>query len=432
MFANFVYLLMLALASPWILYRVIAHGRYRRGGRQKLWGLSPSDAERLRGDDRPCIWFHAVSVGEVNLLSSLVPEVQDALPQFRLLVSTSTDTGFDLAVDRFGADRVFFCPLDFSWAVKSTIRRLRPRMLVLTELELWPNLIRCSERLGVPVAVINGRLSATSARRYQQFGWFLKPTFHRIDWLGAQDETAARRFRDCGCSDVDVTGSLKFDGAPDNRDDPRVLALADWAGVAPWQRVWCVGSTQAGEEAMALAVFQDLAPEHPELRFILVPRHQQRFDEVAQLIEDSGLSLRRRSRSADAVSNAWDADTVILVDTIGELRQWWGVSQIATVGGSFGDRGGQNMLEPAGYGCAVSFGPNTKNFAAIAGGLLDVQGAVRVQDESELNQFVRRCLDDVPSADRLGINARRYVAQHQGATGRTVDAVKRLLQRQAG
>jgi 3-deoxy-D-manno-octulosonic-acid transferase len=220
-----------------------------------------------------------------------------------------------------------------------------------------------------------------------------------------------------------VTGSLKFDDAPRSRDQVKVQECAQWAGIDPWQRVWLVGSTQAGEETMALKIYQSLKSEYPELRLILVPRHQERFDEVASAIIVSNLKVRRRSRDEALGDQLWGQEQVVLIDTIGELRHWWGTAQIATVGGSFGKRGGQNMLEPAGYGCAVSFGPNTRNFQEIAEALIAGDGAVRVANAKELETFVRRCLSDIPAADALGQAARKVIDRHRGATAKTIQAI---------
>jgi 3-deoxy-D-manno-octulosonic-acid transferase len=424
MFANLLYAIALAAVSPMVIYRMLRHGRYRRGIRDKLLGLSSTSARRLRGGAR-CVWIHAVSVGEVNLLPRLVQRFEAAHPDCKVVLSTSTDSGYDLAVQRFGVERVFFCPLDFTWAVSRTLRNLAPEQLVLAELELWPNLIRLAGENGCRVAVVNGRLSDRSARRYQQFARLTRPTFARLDWVGCQDADTLKRFADCGTSpsNLQVTGSLKFDDAPQRGDDVSVQSRSQWAGVDPWHRVWVVGSTSPGEEKMALNIYNSLRVDHPELRLVLVPRHRERFDAVAELIRRSGLSAHRRSAGQSQHRRDWTADRVILVDTIGELRAWWGVGQIATVGGSFGSRGGQNMLEPAGYGNAVSFGPDTRNFKDIAGRLIEGGGAVRVKDEAELQQFVHRCLTDIPAANALGRAASGVVESQRGATEKTIAAL---------
>lgn len=430
MLANLIYACLLTAISPVILYRMIRFGRYRRGIAEKFLGLSPAKAATIRGQNTDLIWIHAVSVGEVNLLPPLVEKIKQrrmklGQSELSIAISTSTDTGYDLAVKKFGSNQVFFCPLDFTWAVRRTLAQLRPSQLILTELELWPNLVDLATTQGCNVRIINGRLSKSSESGYRRFDRFIRPTFAKFDWVGCQDQEIMQRFEACGVprDRMTVTGSIKFDNAPDSRDTPAVMELAHWAGIDPWHRVWVVGSTQDGEESMAISVFQRLTQRHPELRLVIVPRHAERFATVADLIRSRGFSVHRRSVAPSLDRNGWKSDQIILVDTIGELRDWWGVGPIATVGGSFGDRGGQNMLEPAGYGSAVSFGPNTKNFRIIANDLIDAGGAVRVQDGEALQEFVSKCLMNIPAADTLGKSARAVVEKHRGATERTLDAL---------
>lgn len=433
MLLNFLYCAALWLASPLVIYRAARYGRYRRGVRQKFLGLSREDLEfadetlKLR-DAAPVAWFHAVSVGEVNLITGLVREFRATHPDYQVVVSTSTDTGYDLAKSRFDDLPVFFCPLDFTWAVNRTFATLRPRLLVLAELELWPNLIRFAGQWGCRVAVANGRLSKRSADRYRRFARLLSPAFSRLDWIGCQDASYAERFIACGARPeaVAITGSIKFDDAPSTRDTLEIHRIARWAGVDPWHQVLVAGSTHSGEEAIALQAYQQLSAEHRELRLVLVPRHKERFDEVARLIVAAGYQVERRSERLSP-SDHWPADTVVLVDTLGELLHWWGISRIAFVGGGFGARGGQNMLEPAGYGSAVCFGPNTQNFEDIARRLVEAEGAVRLQEPADLARFAERCLTDPPAADSLGRRAQEVVAAHRGATVRTIQQLSQLL-----
>ncbi|MDB4331813.1 3-deoxy-D-manno-octulosonic acid transferase [bacterium] len=425
MLANLIYLLALVAVSPLALYRSVRHGRYRRGLGQKLLGLSAKQAERFQQDinsNDELTWFHAVSVGEVNLLPGLIKHLQSKRDsRLRFVVSTSTDTGYDLAVQHFGKDAAFFCPLDFTWAVKRTLKNLKPKKLVLVELELWPNLIRSATRFGCEVNVINARLSERSGHRYEKFTWITRPLFANLHRVGCQDSLVLERFARCGTPQdrMSITGSLKFDNAPTTRDTGEVIACRRWAGAEPTHRIWIVGSTQRGEEKMALEVFSQVRSQFPDLRLILVPRHQERFDEVASLIESNQFHAMRRSKKGSNQSTDWPQDRVILVDTIGELRNWWGTGDIATVGGSFGNRGGQNMLEPAGYGCAVSFGPNTRNFKEIANALIENNGAVRVQNAKELEDFLLLCLKDPEQQKGLGQRAKELVNQHRGAIERT-------------
>jgi len=433
MLLNILYCIALWIASPLVIYRSARYGRYRRGVRQKFFGLRADDflppiADPSFPDTAPVAWFHAVSVGEVNFVAGLIDAFRKSHPDYQVVVSTTTDTGYDLAKSRFVDLPVFFCPLDLTWAVDQTFRTLRPRLLVLAELELWPNLIKHAGMWGCRVAIANGRLSDKSAKNYLRFSPFIARTFARIDWIGCQDAEIAGRFRACGATAdaVAITGSIKFDNAPLNRDTPEISRIARWAAVDPWHQVLIAGSTQSGEEEVALATYRQLSESHRELRLAIVPRHRERFDQVATLIEAAGYHVRRRSEHHTPAEH-WGADTVILVDTVGELRNWWGISRIAFVGGSFGDRGGQNMLEPAGYGSAVCFGPNTQNFRDIAQRLLNAGGAVRLNTPSDLTTFVAQCLNEPPAADAIGRQARAVVMSHRGATEKTIQQLSRLL-----
>jgi 3-deoxy-D-manno-octulosonic-acid transferase len=415
---DLVYLLLVLLLLPYFIYAAVRKGKYREGFGAKFLGRVP-----VREGDRPCVWLHAVSVGEVNLLATLLAQLEQRLPRWQFVISTTTMTGFALARKKYGKHLVCYCPLDFSWAVNTAIHRIRPNMLLLAELELWPNLIRAAGRRGVPVAVVNGRLSEHSARGYRWLSWLVRPLLGGLDLIAVQNEEYAQRFRRLGArpETVRVTGSVKFDGANTNRQNAATRQLAHLAGITDEDVVFLAGSTQPPEEQMALEVYRRLSREHPQLRLIIVPRHPDRFDAVADLIDGSGVPWQRRSR-LDA-ETADPRARVLLVDTIGELSAWWGVAHIAYVGGSMGRRGGQNMIEPAAYGAAVSFGPNTKNFRDIVALLLQADAAVVVRDPRELTDFVRRSLSDVEFADKLGQRARDLVQAQLGATRRTIDLV---------
>lgn len=431
MLFNFVYALLLLIASPVVIYRAVRFGRYRRGIKQKLVGLSKPQANRLsRGSKQESVvWMHAVSVGEVNVLAGLVPQLEQSMPDAQIVISTSTDTGYDLACNRFGADRVFFCPLDFSWAVRRTFKALSPSLFVLTELELWPNLIKASRRANVPCVVINARMSDRSCRGYCKAKSLLGSAFGSLSLVLCQDESSARNFARCGVSAerLTVTGSLKFDGTTGERDGEPVRNRITWVGKQDDHIAWLVGSTQPDEEAMGLRIYTKLRKLHPRLRLLLVPRHTERFDAVAKLTTQHGFAVHRRSQETAMPTGQWPGETVVLIDTIGELSHWWGVADLATVGGSFGDRGGQNMLEPASYGCAVTFGPDTRNFKDIANRLIDQQAAIRCRDETELQQTIRRFLDEPNVATELGLNARQFVHSQRGASQATITAIKQLL-----
>ena len=427
---NLLYATLLVAVSPMVIYRRWRYGRYRRGAAVKFFGIDRSWANRATGGRR-CRWIHAVSVGEVNLLVPLVERLDREEPGTPNIITTSTDTGYDLAVKWFGRERVSYAPLDFSWAIGRTHRSLRCKQLVLTELELWPNLIATSHRRKVPIVVVNGRLNERSAGGYRRFGWFLRRTFARLDHVGCIGPADARRFVRCGAhpASVRVTGSLKFDNVTADRRHEAVQRLCRQCGVTGQQMVWVAGSTGPGEEVTVLDVYRQLREESPNLRLIIVPRHRERFDEVARTIEAAGFLSRRQTQfnsAGDEVAadRQWSGHTVILGDTIGELKYWWGVGTIALVGGSFGNRGGQNMIEPAAYGNAVCYGPRTHNFRDVVAALESADAAHRVHNRGELETFVRRCLHDPEFMRRTGTAARRVVREQRGALGRTVRLVR--------
>lgn len=422
---NLVYLALVVLAGPWLAWRAARTGRYRRGWREKLWGAVPPVPT-----DRPVVWLHAVSVGELNVLAPLIAELEARRPGWRCVVSTTTAAGYELARQKFARHLVFWCPLDFSWAVRRALARVRPRLLVLCELELWPNLIRAAHETGAPVAVINGRLSEHSLRGYRRLGPWGRRLFASLDLVAAQSAGHAARFRAAGVASerLVTTGSIKFDGAWGGRDEEQSRHLAELAGFGATDRVWLAGSTEAPEEELTLEVFRQLAPRHPELRLVLVPRQPHRFEEVAGLLDRSGVAWQRRTALSGQPADP--RARVLLVDTIGELAAWWGTAEIGFVGGSLGQRGGQNMIEPAARGVAVSFGPRTRNFRDAVELLLRDEAAVVVQDRRELAAFVERCLQDPDFVRALSERARRVVADQVGATSRTVDELLRLVEGQ--
>jgi 3-deoxy-D-manno-octulosonic-acid transferase len=440
---NSIYLAVLLVASPWVMWSAWRHGKYREGFVAKFLGQVPA-----RNSNRPCVWLHAVSVGEVNLLASTLREIAGRRSDVECVISTTTKAGYDLARQKYADHTVFYCPLDFSWAVSRAMRRIRPKLLVLAELELWPNLIAAAKSHGAKVAIINGRLSDKSFRGYARLRPLVAKVLRKVDLIAAQNDETADRFLKLGArlSAVVSTGSLKFDGAQTDRSNSRTRELRSLAQFGDDDQVFLAGSTQDPEEAMAVRIFQELVTEFPRLKLVLVPRHPQRFDEVAEMLDRSGLSWIRRSelnqpaissrssttRSASRLTEPHSTipvpkSAILLVDTVGELGAWWGTATVGFVGGSFGSRGGQNMLEPAAYGVATCFGPNTWNFRDIVSQLLKADGAQVVNSEAELSAFVRRVLEDPAWAGELGRRARQLVLSQQGATGRTVELLLPLL-----
>ena len=431
---NLIYFGVLLFFSPMILYRVLRQGKYRRGFRQKFLGRIPRRwrilKNRSESANTKIVWFHAVSVGEVKLLRPLLQKIRETQPDWCCVISTTSKTGMDLATQMFGNDwTVFYCPLDFSWAVEQAFQRLKPDALVLVEQELWPNLISTAKKNGVKLAIVNGRFGEGGYKRYLWIRPVISQMLRQFDLIAPQNELYAGWFRRLGVSSevIRITGSIKFDGANTDRNNPETERLKHLAGISEDDIVFLAGSTQFPEETFAVECYEHLKRDFPRLRLIIVPRHPERFGEVATMLDNKEIHWERRSALADGRRQTADGSRVLLVDTVGELGGWWGTATIAYVGGSMGKRGGQNMIEPAAYGAAVCFGPNTKNFRDIVEMMLRDNAAQVVHDQREMEQFVRRCLEEPDFADQLGTNAQNLVQRQVGATQKTLELLQALI-----
>lgn len=420
MLLNLAYFMAIALLAPWLAWRALRTGRYRADLRAKLTGRL-----RLPASGSPTVWFHGVSVGEIHLLATLVAEFRRQHPHVRVVVSSTTDTGLAEARKRF--ETVSPWPLDFTWAVANALDAVKPCLLVLAESELWPNMLRAAEHRGVPVAVVNARLSPRSARRYARIaGLAQKLMFNRVSLVAAQSESVAARFRSLGVpgEKLAITGSIKYDGAAQPVVNSPLHAMLKPAQ-PPGSLLWVAGSTHAPEERIVLAAFAKLHQRVPHLHLLLVPRHPDRFDEVAALLESTGLRWQRRSKCTAPIES-WPP--VLLLDTVGELAAAWSLADVGYVGGTLdGKRGGQSMIEPAGCGVPTVFGPHVWNFADAARQLVEAGAAVMIQQPDELAAAMADLLGDAARRECMGQAAREFVAAQQGAAARTVDALTKLL-----
>ncbi|NDC63240.1 MAG: 3-deoxy-D-manno-octulosonic acid transferase [Planctomycetia bacterium] len=420
MLLDALYLVAFVALLPWMAWRRLCGGRPVAAPWTRLAG-AVAPLPRRPGVAR--IWMHGVSVGEVQLLASLAEEIDRqaaaAGRAVECIASSSTTTGLEVAGRRFGPRHSFPCPFDFTWAVTRVLDGIRPDMLVLGELELWPNLLALARARGIPIVVANARMSERSCRGYRRIGALTRRMLGRISLVLARSREDADRFALHGARDVIVTGSMKFDGVRGDRSAPEIERLRRLAGLAVDDIVFLAGSTQAPEEQLAVDAWRAAAAAHPRLRLVIVPRHVERAGEIASLLTRAGLRWRLRSRldePDDARPVAEQGPVILLVDTTGELGWWWGTATIAFVGGSLdGRRGGQNMLEPAAYGAAVSFGPQTHNFRDEVRILLESEAAVVVADGVDLAAFLQRCLDEPGWAASLGRRAADLVASHRGA-----------------
>jgi 3-deoxy-D-manno-octulosonic-acid transferase len=424
MLLNLVYLFALAVLSPWLVWRAITTGRYRRELAAKLLGR----VNVANPQGKPVAWFHAVSVGEVNLLGTLVPAFRKRHPDWLVILSSTTDTGLAEARKRFPDLSVIAYPFDFSWAVGFALDRVKPTLIVLAESELWPNFLAASQGRGIPVVVVNARMSPRSFARLQRFGALARRLlFEKVASFAVQEQEYADRYRQLGVPDekLVVTGSVKYDGASGDRDTPRTRELARLLSIRTDALVWLAGSTHAPEESIVLEVFARLREQFPQVRLILVPRHPDRFEEVARIVERVGLPFARRSRIEEPLP---EMPPVVLLDTVGELGAAWGLADVGFTGGSLdGQRGGQSMIEPAGYGVPCVFGPHIWNFKDAAQRLVDVGAAVIVADPAALETELARLIADPVLRERMGHAARTMVQRQQGATERTLAVVDKTI-----
>ncbi len=424
-FLNLAYLCAALMVSPWLLYRQFVLKKRFGDWRQKLLGWLPA-----RDPRRPCIWLHAVSVGEVVQLGPVLQQLAQQLPGYDLWISTTTTTGHEVARKLYPQHTVCYFPLDLSWSVSRALDRVRPSTVVLVELELWPNFIAAATRRQIPVLLINGRVSDRSYRSYRRIRPLLRRILPQLTQIAVQNQTYAQRLIDMGADarQVVVTGSIKFDRIETQRENARTQEIRGSFGLANNELIFIAGSTQAPEEELALTAYLQLRAEFPQLRLVLVPRHKERFEEVAALVKRHGVPLVRRSKLDPAHHGQRTADNgqpvpVMLLDTLGELSAAWGLADIAFVGGSLTKRGGQNMIEPAGYGAAVLFGPHTHNFKDVVALLLDAHAARVVARPEDLLGALRELLIHPDQIAEMGTRAQQLVTAQHGATRRTVELI---------
>ena len=422
-FYNLALLAVLVAGAPWWLWRMATTQKYREGLLERLGRV-----RFLKGQgDRPLIWVHAVSVGEVLAVSRLVGELDAAFPGHQLVISTTTRTGHTLARERFGANRVFYCPLDLPWAVRAYLNALKPRLLILAETEFWPNLLSGCFSRGIPVAVVNARISDRSWPRYRRLRWLWKPFLGRLSRVLAQSETDAERLKAIGClpERVSVAGNLKFDVRAAGEAD----ATLQLKTLATDLRLVVAGSTLEGEEAALLEVWPRLFEADPQLAMVVAPRHPERFGAVAGLLEQSGLSWVKRSNWKSKAAGALQPlkpGEIVLLDTIGELASVYSLASLAFVGGSLIPAGGHNPLEPAQFGVPIAMGPHYANFRAITEDLL-AHEALCIVEKATLAKVLVDMLCDRAEATAMGSRAKQVFEQQAGATARCVTAIQALL-----
>lgn len=427
------YLVAALFLMPVMLLRAWRTGKYRQDWPQRRgWMPTLPQADRR-------IWIHAVSVGEVNAVRGLIDAWLRRNPQAQIVLSTTTDTGIARARELFADLVVIRYPLDFSWMVERALDRIRPNMIVLVELEVWYQFVTRAAARGIPVAVVNGRLSERSVRR---FGWIspvVSRMFRALAWVGAQDQTYAERFRRMGtpADRVHISGSMKWDTAQVADQIPGAEQLAADLHLDSTSPLWVCGSTGPGEEAIILDAYRTLRARQPRLQLVIVPRKPERFDEVAELISQAGWTCHRRSQGPRLSQTGDSSNTVWLGDTMGELRKFYSLADFVFVGRSLAAMGGSDMMEVAALAKPIIVGPHNENFADAVGQLAG-QSAIRVltadtaqpqQASAQLADAVADLCDHASAARDMAQAARQVVVSNRGAIERTLSALMEILQR---
>jgi len=424
--------LALALSSPWWLLRMATTQRYREGLRQRLGAVPWQLVLSVQG--RRAVWVHAVSVGEVLAASRLVGELEAALGDgYHVVISTTTRTGQALARELFGANRVFYMPLDFAFSVRAYLRAVRPAAVVLMESELWPRMLHECRRGGVPVVVANARMSDRSFARAQRMQWIWGRIMRKPALWLAQSEQDALRLVIAGARTerVQVAGNMKYDIRA-----PKQSQVPEWIRTVAGERaIFVAGSTVDGvpaEEELVIAAWKDSLRGKINALLVVAPRHPERFAPVEVLLRS--IRYAKASERLGAGEGAEISSLgieVVLLDTIGDLAAVYGVADVAFLGGSLVRKGGHNPLEPAQFGVPVVMGPSYENFRDVVAKLKEVGGIRIVHDEVELSNVVADLLADREEARTVGEAGRRVLEEQQGATARSVKAIVSLISGEA-
>ncbi len=414
---------------PGFLLRMARRGNYRHKFGQRFGIFSAEARQKLAPGG--WTWLHAVSVGEMVMALKLARALREARPGLRILLSTTTSTGFALAREQLESEmELIYYPLDLGFIVRRALDIVRPERVALVDKELWPNLVSHCYRRGIPVSIVNARLSPKSERGFYKWRRWVGPFFEMLENVCVQEPEDVARWRSLGVrqSALHCTGSLKFDFAtPERSRAAEFRALLDAIGVDEDAPVLIGGSTFPGEEAILARVAMLLKKDAPGLFLILVPRHAERTAEVESVLRGLGLAYVLRSALDRGVPACESRPDALVVNTTGELRDWYAVADVCFIGKSMSARGGQNPAEPALVGRPAVFGPQMQNFGALVRQFLAAEGALQVGDEGELAQAVASLLNDPAKCRKLAKNAREVLRVHEGATRRTADILSSRL-----
>ncbi len=422
---NVLFLTGFVLSAPFYFLKMVRRGNWSEGFGERFGNYDHRLKQALT--NRHVIWFHAVSVGEVNLCTQLIQVLEPRAPNYKIVVSTTTSTGM-AELQRLLPVHIskIYYPIDRRKHVQRAMGLIHPEAVVLVEAEIWPNFLWALQRREIPHFLVNARVSGRSFRGYRRFGFLFRELFAGFTGVGAQDEADAQRLRELGCRPeaVHVVGNLKFGSA--KLRERRVLdvrGMLRQLGVPAGALVLVGGSTHAGEETILAGIHQRLKQRYPGLFLILVPRHHERGREVGDALKGMGVKFVYRTEIRPETRMGEKSVDCLLVNTTGELRFFYEVADVVFVGKSLTAEGGQNPIEPAALGKAVVFGPNMQNFPQVVPQFVARGGALQVVDAEELERELDQLLGDAGRRSRMGGLAREVVRENQGSLEKTADMI---------
>ena len=413
----------------------MARGKYRRGFWQRM-GYYSDEIKRGLINQSP-IWIHAVSVGEVIASSSLIKSLRKEYPDIKIILSTVTDTGQQIAKEKIKeADYIIYFPFDFSWSVKRALNTINPIICIIMETELWPNFLREANKKAVPVAVINGRISERSFKRYRMISLFMKSVLESVRLFSMQTEEDAKRAISIGANhnNVRVSGNIKYDNEFKEIEEEKVKEIKNTLGVNNSDRIFIAGSTHPGEEEIVVKLYSNILKNYPDFRLVIAPRHIDRVGEVEEIVKKMGLDTVRKTAiskgSHQSPVTSHQLKPVIILDTIGELGFMYSIADIVFVGGSLIPHGGQNILEPAFYKKPVIFGKYMMNFQEIAKEMILSGGGIQVNNEEDLIREVGGLLNNKKKMIEIGEKGYQVIMKNRGALQKNLELIEDIIKTQ--
>ncbi len=429
LFYNVVFAVFLLVTWPFFIQRLLRRGNLFPGFEERFGIFGKHRWAEFASRQQTDLWIHAVSVGEVKIAMVLLRRLKAAMPELRAVVTTTTATGYGLAVKRLkdAQTDVLYNPIDFIWFVTRAFRLIRPKILILVEAEVWPNLMWCARRRRIPVYLVNARLSQRTEKRYRALRWLVRPLLNQLALIFAQDETELARLSGAGFPPERIfnAGSLKYEVAALNDYDDLKLSWWEKLGWPQDALVLLGGSTHPGEEAILCGIYMRLSQEFPNLRLALVPRHAERGPEIQELCEK--LVAKAVLRSAVEAGAQATGNDVVVVDSTGELLKVYARAALVFVGKSLRGKGGQNFIEAAPTGSAILVGPNMQNFEVQLRDFLRANAIVQVRDETELESELRRLLQDEALRRGLGDRAKAFFETRRNSAEPTAEMLVEAL-----